>query len=233
MIYYYDLHIHSVLSPDADVLMTPNNIFNMAYLKKLDIIAVTDHNSTKQLKIMQELSESYDMLFIPGIELSLAEDIHVCCYFASTDDAYRFDNLLEPWRNNIRYDGHLGSEQGITDINDEIVEVYPFDLSINLSLSLLELKALLQPFRHILVFAHVDRKKHSGLSHLSNFKPDAIELSSRTNQEFIHQHHLNEYKIFYNSDAHMITDINERNDHNHVELESLTIDAFFDYIHHG
>ena len=233
MIYYYDLHIHSVLSPDADVLMTPNNIFNMAYLKKLDIIAVTDHNSTKQLKIMQELSESYDMLFIPGIELSLAEDIHVCCYFASTDDAYRFDNLLEPWRNNIRYDGHLGSEQGITDINDEIVEVYPFDLSINLSLSLLELRALLQPFRHILVFAHVDRKKHSGLSHLSNFKPDAIELSSRASQDFIHAHHLNQYKIFYNSDAHMITDINERNDYNHVELESLSIDAFFDYIHHG
>ncbi|HRX44618.1 MAG TPA: hypothetical protein P5091_01125 [Acholeplasmataceae bacterium] len=233
MIYYYDLHIHSVLSPDADVLMTPNNIFNMAYLKKLDIIAVTDHNSTKQLKIMQELSESYDMLFIPGIELSLAEDIHVCCYFASTDDAYRFDNLLEPWRNNIRYDGHLGSEQGITDINDEIVEVYPFDLSINLSLSLLELRALLQPFRHILVFAHVDRKKHSGLSHLSNFKPDAIELSSRASQDFIHAHHLNQYKIFYNSDAHMITDINERNDHNQVELESLSIDAFFDYIHHG
>lgn len=233
MIYYYDLHIHSVLSPDADVLMTPNNIFNMAYLKKLDIIAVTDHNSTKQLKIMKELSESYDMLFIPGIELSLAEDIHVCCYFASTDDAYRFDNLLEPWRNNIRYDGHLGSEQGITDINDEIVEVYPFDLSINLSLSLLELRALLQPFRHILVFAHVDRKKHSGLSHLSNFKPDAIELSSRASQDFIHAHHLNQYKIFYNSDAHMITDINERNDYNHVELESLSIDAFFDYIHHG
>jgi PHP family Zn ribbon phosphoesterase len=233
MIYYYDLHIHSVLSPDADVLMTPNNIFNMAYLKKLDIIAVTDHNSTKQLKIMKELSESYDMLFIPGIELSLAEDIHVCCYFASTDDAYRFDNLLEPWRNNIRYDGHLGSEQGITDINDEIVEVYPFDLSINLSLSLLELRALLQPFRHILVFAHVDRNKHSGLSHLSNFKPDAIELSSRASQDFIHAHHLNQYKIFYNSDAHMITDINERNDYNHVELESLSIDAFFDYIHHG
>lgn len=233
MIYYYDLHIHSVLSPDADVLMTPNNIFNMAYLKKLDIIAVTDHNSTKQLKIMKELSESYDMLFIPGIELSLAEDIHVCCYFASNDDAYRFDNLLEPWRNKIRYDGHLGSEQGITDINDEIVEVYPFDLSINLSLSLLELRALLQPFRHILVFAHVDRKKHSGLSHLSNFKPDAIELSSRASQDFIRAHHLNQYKIFYNSDAHMITDINERNDHNQVELESLSIDAFFDYIHHG
>lgn len=233
MIYYYDLHIHSVLSPDADVLMTPNNIFNMAYLKKLDIIAVTDHNSTKQLKIMQELSESYDMLFIPGIELSLAEDIHVCCYFASIDDAYRFDNLLEPWRNKIRYDGHLGSEQGITDINDEIVEVYPFDLSINLSLSLLELRALLQPFRHILVFAHVDRKKHSGLSHLNNFKPDAIELSTRASQDFIQEHHLNQYKIFYNSDAHMITDINERNDYNHVELESLSIDAFFDYIHHG
>lgn len=47
MIYYYDLHIHSVLSPDADTLMTPNNIFNMANLKGLNIISVTDHNSFK------------------------------------------------------------------------------------------------------------------------------------------------------------------------------------------
>ena len=70
MIYHYDLHIHSVLSACADDLMTPNNIFNMANLKGLDIISVTDHNSLKQLQICQEISESYDMLFIPGVEIT-------------------------------------------------------------------------------------------------------------------------------------------------------------------
>ena len=40
-----DLHIHSALSPCADDDMTPNNIVNMAMLKKLDAISITDHNS--------------------------------------------------------------------------------------------------------------------------------------------------------------------------------------------
>ena len=38
---YYDLHIHSCLSPCADDDMTPNNIVNMAIIKELDVIAKT------------------------------------------------------------------------------------------------------------------------------------------------------------------------------------------------
>ena len=73
MKYYYDLHIHTCLSPCGDVLMTPNNILNMAYLKGLNIIAITDHNSTLQLSSIMELSQSYDMLVIPGVEVATSE----------------------------------------------------------------------------------------------------------------------------------------------------------------
>ena len=44
-----DLHIHSCISPCADMSMTPNNVVNMAYLKGLDVIAVADHNSARNL----------------------------------------------------------------------------------------------------------------------------------------------------------------------------------------
>ena len=44
---HYDLHIHSCLSPCADDSMTPHNICNMAKIKGLDLIAVTDHNSMR------------------------------------------------------------------------------------------------------------------------------------------------------------------------------------------
>lgn len=233
MIFYYDLHIHSILSPDADVLMTPNNIFNMAYLKKLDIIAVTDHNSAKQLKICDEISQSYDILFIPGIELSLKEDIHVLCYFENVKDAIACDELLEPWRSKKRYDGRLGSDQGITDIHDEVIDFYPHDLSENLSLSLLELKEIIQSFRHILVFAHVDRKKHSGLRYIDTFSCDAVEITQKAKDDFIRENHLESHIILHSSDAHFITDMNECTDQNKLELESLTTEAFFKYFHHG
>ncbi len=233
MIYYYDLHIHSVLSPDADVLMTPNNIFNMAYLKRLDIISVTDHNSCKQLQMMDELSKSYDLLFIPGIELSLKEDFHVLIYFKHVNDANKFDHLIDQWRDKTRYDDDLVHGQSITDINDEVIDYYPYDLSKNLSLSLNDLHQLLKPFHHILVFAHVNRTKHSGIDYLGKTHVDAIELSKQAKDSFIHDHKLDKYKILYNSDAHEIVDINEKIDKNKLELESLTIDAFFNFFKHG
>ena len=51
--------MHSILSPCADELMTPNNILNMAMLKELDFVSITDHNTTKQLKVIKELENSY------------------------------------------------------------------------------------------------------------------------------------------------------------------------------
>ena len=45
--YYYDLHIHSCLSPCADNDSTPGNIAGMGVLNGLDIMALTDHNSAK------------------------------------------------------------------------------------------------------------------------------------------------------------------------------------------
>ena len=47
--YFYDLHIHSCLSPCGDGDMTVNNIVHMAQLKGLQIIALTDHNSCKNV----------------------------------------------------------------------------------------------------------------------------------------------------------------------------------------
>ena len=45
----YDFHIHSCLSPCADEDMTPANICGMAKIKGLDVIAITDHNTARNL----------------------------------------------------------------------------------------------------------------------------------------------------------------------------------------
>ena len=47
---YYDLHLHSCLSPCGDNDMTPSNIAGMAALKGLDVIALTDHNSCRNCR---------------------------------------------------------------------------------------------------------------------------------------------------------------------------------------
>ena len=233
MIYYYDLHIHSVLSACADDLMTPNNIFNMANLKGLNIISVTDHNSLKQLLICHEISESYDMLFIPGVEVSVSEGYHILVYFKHIEDAVKFDHILEKHINKKTYDIQFFGEQQLVDIHDEMIDYYPYLLSPNLSISLEALKKELEQYEHLIFYAHVDRTKHSGLENIQHDALDGIELTMGCDDHFIDLHNLSGYPKIYNSDAHQIVDILEKTEKNQIDLIELSIDEFFRYFNHG
>ena len=62
---FCDLHIHSCLSPCGDALMTPNNIVGMAFIKQLDVIAVCDHNSARNLPAIKEAADMMNVLLLP------------------------------------------------------------------------------------------------------------------------------------------------------------------------
>ena len=117
---YYDLHIHSCLSPCGDDDMTPANIVGMAAVKGLDVIALTDHNSCRNCPAAMYHGEKYGVTVIPGMELTTREEVHVICLFPTLDDALRFDALiyekLLPFPN--RED--IFGKQQITDERDEV-----------------------------------------------------------------------------------------------------------------
>ena len=50
-----DLHIHTLLSPCAGLEMTPQNIIGKAKTAGLDIIGITDHNSTKHALLVKSM----------------------------------------------------------------------------------------------------------------------------------------------------------------------------------
>ena len=94
MKYWVDLHIHSCLSPCAEEDMTPNNIVNMALLKGLDVIAITDHNSAKNLKAVIEAGSKQGLTVIPGMELCTAEEFHLICLFPGLEEALSFERFV-------------------------------------------------------------------------------------------------------------------------------------------
>ena len=63
---FYDLHIHSCLSPCGDDDMTPANIAGMAMVKGLDLIALTDHNSARNCPALLAAAEEYGIWLCPG-----------------------------------------------------------------------------------------------------------------------------------------------------------------------
>lgn len=88
---FYDLHIHSCLSPCGSDDMTPYNIAGMAALKGLDVIAVTDHNSCKNCPAVLAAAKEYGILAVPGMEINTSEEVHAVCLFKSLEKAMEFD----------------------------------------------------------------------------------------------------------------------------------------------
>ena len=95
MKFYYDLHIHSCLSPCADDLMTPASIAGMAKLGGLDICALTDHNSVKNCRAFSRACDFYGVIPLFGMELTTSEDVHMICLFSSLDTASEFGNFVD------------------------------------------------------------------------------------------------------------------------------------------
>ena len=80
---YYDLHIHTALSPCGDNDMTPCNIVGLAALCGLDVIAVTDHNSALNCAAVEKAGREAGIIVLSGMELETAEEVHVVLLFPS------------------------------------------------------------------------------------------------------------------------------------------------------
>ena len=89
-----DLHIHSCLSPCGDEEMTPYNLVNMAKVMGLDILALTDHNSSLNCPAAARAAEEAGIAFVPGMELTTSEEVHVVCLFPDVDSALAFRAML-------------------------------------------------------------------------------------------------------------------------------------------
>lgn len=227
--YFYDLHIHTVLSPCADELMTPNNILNMAMLNKLDFIAITDHNSTKQLQVIQQLEESYDFIVIPAVEVSVKEGFDVLCYFQTYENASQFGDFLEHYLTDD-WQSYTEEDQVITDIYDNTFETYKKPLT-KTKLDYPTVYDMVQKLQGAVVLAHINRPSCTPLSNykLETIPFDGIEVSPYGSEEFMKEHeNILKYRIFHNSDSHSLLQLHDCL--YSVELPEKSIEAFFSYL---
>lgn len=231
MIIALDLHIHSGLSPCAEKDMTPNNIVNMALLKGLDVIAVTDHNSTKNLASIAAVAERKKLLFIPGIEITSREEVHLIALFQDISQALDFQRILDARLPNILNKASIFGNQYMYDEEDEIVgEVQPLLLNA-IDLSTEEVIDEVRARGGLVIPAHVDRESFSIISNLGFISPHlgftSIEVASGCQySSFLEKHkYLEGYIKVVSSDAHCLSDILERTFF--LEVEELRIDCVF------
>ena len=204
----------------------------MAMLKELDFVAITDHNSAKQLKVVDEIEGAYDFIFIPGLEVTVKEGFDVLCYFRTYDDAYKLDTYLEKHLNGT-WGPFSEEDQMITDIYDVTIDTYPIPLR-STSIGYEELYTFVKELKGAIVLAHIDRKQKSALNsyNLDTISFDGIEIQQYFKNEYLKKHpELNKHKVFASSDSHTLLTISERVES--IELKEKTLEAFFEYLTDG
>ena len=220
----YDLHIHSCLSPCGDEDMIPSNIVGMSYLKNLDVIAVTDHNSCKNCPAVLKLAEQYNILALPGMELCTMEEVHVLCLFAELTDAMRFDEFVLSNLLRIPNDEKVFGKQEIYNEDDQLIGTEPYLLINATNISFDELGRLMKEYNGIYIPAHLNKNSNSLLSNLGFISPEAdfpaAELADIAHLEELQRRnpYLEKCKIITDSDAHMLGKINESI--NYLECEN-------------
>ena len=207
---YYDLHIHSALSPCGDEDMTPNNIVNMALLKGLDIIAVTDHNSCGNVRAVQKVAGDR-LLVIPGMEIETEEEVHILAYFPTIEQAEKMQEEIEKSIPPIKNRADIFGRQLYLDEEDEIVEEEERLLVTASGLSIEQVFERVRYHGGVPVPAHIDRTSYSIISNLG-FIPENIDISALEITEKMRAELENKYSDFViltSSDAHYLGDIAE------------------------
>ena len=213
--YFYDLHIHSCLSPCADDDMTPANIAGMAHLCGLNIVALTDHNTTKNCPAFFCECKKLGIIPVAGCELTTAEDIHIICLFASLDSAVEFDKSLQPHRVRVANRPEIFGNQLIMGPDDQPIGTEP-DLLINaVDLSIDVACDFARGFGAAVYPAHIDRESNGIVSALGTFPESpffaAAEYNLAENEAKYKQKYsiLRQKQTVVSSDAHQLYAINE------------------------
>ena len=155
-----DLHCHTVLSPCGELEMAPKDIIKKAKEKGLDILAITDHNSTKHSVLMENLAKKEGIFILKGVEFTSKEEIHCLAFFEKNEELAKIEKIIDDKlpdiKNNVDYFGY----QAVVNEREEIIEEEKRLLLSALELSIDEIEKyvlyrLLHPLILQLYFQHL------------------------------------------------------------------------------
>lgn len=211
-VYNCDLHVHTCLSPCAELDMHPKALVKRALERELDVIAICDHNASANVPYVIAAASGTNLQVIAGMEVTSSEEVHLLALFQSMPDLLKLQAVI---------DQHLFGQNdetkfGVQAIVNELGEVEGLSEQLLIGATDLSIDSLvshIHQFGGLAIPAHIDRESFSVLSQLGfiddNAGFDALEISKLTGLQRgrIRYADLRHYPFFTSSDAHFIKDI--------------------------
>lgn len=208
-----DLHIHTVLSPCAEVEMIPPLIVRRAQELGLGLIAVTDHNAAENVAAVQAAAVGTGIVVLPGMEVQTREEAHILCLFDVVDQVMRFQDLVYASLPAMANRADVFGEQYLVDQTGEFVRLNERLLLVSSALSVTEIVAAAIERGGCAIAAHVDRQAFSLLASLGFIPSDlplaAVEVSRSTppNQAVTQFPSLQGWPLITSGDAHRLAEM--------------------------
>lgn len=178
-----DLHIHTCLSPCGELSMSPRAVVARALEVGLDMIAVTDHNTTENVASAMRAAAGMPLAVLPGIELTTSEEVHILGLFDPAADLAGLQEAVDRNLPDIPSLNRFIKDQVLVDADDFVIGFSPRSLFGATRLSVREAVDLVHSQGGLALACHIDREAFSLISQLGFIPPDlpldAVELSPR------------------------------------------------------
>ncbi|WP_321296116.1 PHP domain-containing protein [Marinifilum fragile] len=211
--YRADLHTHTVLSPCGDLEMSPVNIVQKTKECGIDILGITDHNSTLHAPLIKELAAKEGIMVLMGAEVTTKEEVHCLCFFENEEKLSEFQKYLDQHLPKIPNDENKFGYQVVVNEKEEIIDEIECLLISGLNQSIEEIERKVHELEGLFIPAHINKMMNSIISQLGFLPPDlnvdALELSHHiTKEEFLKKNkYLSKYNFIKSSDAHYIENV--------------------------
>ncbi|MCU4176029.1 PHP domain-containing protein [Carboxylicivirga sp. N1Y90] len=203
-----DFHIHTVLSPCGSLEMSPLGIIESAVKQGLDIIGITDHNTTHQCKEVVLVGEKKGITVLCGAEVTTREEVHCLTFFENFEKLEAFQKYLDEHLPNVPNDvDHFGHQVWVNE-EEEILGQEDRLLISAIDQSIEEVERKVKSLDGLFIPAHVDKLRNSLYSQLGfmpfDLQPDAIGMSpnAKIDKELEKHPELNKLQLIRSSDAH-------------------------------
>lgn len=200
-----DLHVHTCLSPCADIQMLAPAIVERAKRAGLDMIGICDHNSAENVAAVVKAGARAGLAIIPGMEVTSSEEVHILGLFGSEADLMDLQDTVYQNLPGENYEEAFGPQL----VADEWGNVIEKNHRLLIGATTLTVEQVVDAIHRrsgLAIASHVDRERFSLIGQLGfipeGLEVDALEVSdpSRAGEEY-------GYPVITSSDAHFLEDV--------------------------
>lgn len=188
--------------------MSPMNIISEAVRKGIDIIGITDHNSTRHCRLIKKMASEKGIYVMTGAEVTTREEVHCLAFFEKTDTLELFSRFLDEHLPDVQNVPEIFGDQIAVDEDENIIYTEEKMLTNALDVSIDELEEFVHSNGGLFIPAHIDRIKNGIYGQLGlfpeNLRADALEVSRNNPRKAFAEKHpeISIYPLITSSDAH-------------------------------